>query len=65
MYVIHEAVADGDSPVGTTALIHEQHTDGERVEFNPETGKARVPADVGESLVENYEDIHPAEESDE
>lgn len=63
MQIKHEAAADPDSPVGTTALIHEEFTqndDGEveRVEFNDD-GVARVKKEIGEQLCENYEDIVP------
>lgn len=57
MWIKHTAAVDDDSPVGTTALIHEEYTNGERVAFNPETGKAQVTKAVGEQLIDHYEDI--------
>lgn len=64
MWIKHQAAADPDSPVGTERLVHEDYTNGEAVEFNDDTGKAQVTADVGEALVENYEDIVPADSDD-
>jgi len=64
MYVKHAAAADPDSPVNTRRLIHEEYTDGEAVEFHPETGVAQVTRDVGEALVEHYESIVPKEDND-
>lgn len=64
MWIKHTAAADDDSPVATTALIHEVYTNGQRVAFN-EDGKARVPAEVGEQLCEYYADIVPIEDAEE
>lgn len=73
MWIQHTAAADPESPVGTTAIVHEEYTLHEpedeepelrRVTFN-ENGKARVPKDVGESLIEHYEDIVPSGDGDE
>lgn len=59
MWIEHQAAADADSPIGTTAIIHAELTDGERVSFNA-NGKAQVPRDVGEALCDHYESIVPA-----
>lgn len=61
MQIKHQAAADPDSPVGTTALIHgefTQNADGEveRVKFNDD-GVARVKKEIGEALAEHYENI--------
>lgn len=40
MHTKHHATADPDSPVGTTAIRHEHHTNGYRIAFDPETGEA-------------------------
>ena len=61
MYVIHEAAADPDSPVGTRVLRHADATAGERVEFHPETGKAQVTTEIGEQLCNHYDAIVPAD----
>jgi len=61
MYVIHEAAADPDSPVGTRALRHADATAGERVEFHPESGKAQVTTAIGEQLCNHYDAIVPAD----
>lgn len=67
MYIKHTATADPDSPVATTALIHEEYTrtdDGEleRVAFDPDTGRARVKRAIGEQLVEHYDAIEEVSE---
>lgn len=64
MWIQHTAAADSDSPVGTVALIHETHTDGDRVEFSPETGKAQVTKAVGEQLVDHYDAITAVSDGD-
>lgn len=56
MWIQHQLVADPDSPVGTTALIN-QHTDGERVAFSPNSGKANVRRAIGEALVDAHDHI--------
>lgn len=63
MYIQHDGIADPDRNVGTTAMQNDQ-TLGERVEFNPETGKARVTKDVGESMAQAYEDIRIVDRED-
>lgn len=63
MYVVHEGVADPDSPYATRRLKNE-HTDGDVVTFNENTGVAQVTKDVGESLIEHYEQIRSKNESD-
>lgn len=62
MWIQHTAAVDADSPVGTTALIHEEYTLGERVEFN-ENGKVNVPAEVGKQLCDHYVAIVPTDET--
>lgn len=62
MYVIHEGIADSDA--GTTALTDAEYTLGEEVAFDPESGRARVRRDVGESLIEHYDDVVAADEAD-
>lgn len=52
MKIRHEAVASPDSPEGTTVLIHEEHTSGERVTFDPETGVASYDLELPNSYRE-------------
>lgn len=54
MHIKHTAVADPDTPVGTQALIHEQHTNGRRVQFDDDTGEGYLEF---EDLPEDYREL--------
>lgn len=54
MHIKHTAVADPDIPVGTQALIHEQHTNGRRVYFDDDTGEGYLEFD---DLPEDYREL--------
>lgn len=69
MWIINTAIADSDVQSGDV-WIRNRHTNQERVDFNPETGKCRqeVTDEIGEQLVDWDESFVPAdqyEESDE
>lgn len=60
MWIVHTAVASADSPTTRVGMRHDDHTDGEYVEFTSPSGKAQVTSDVGEQLAEHYDVIEPA-----
>lgn len=59
----------GGTAPGMVAIVHQELTknedgDVERVEFDRQSGKARVKQEIGEQLVDHYENIEAVDEGE-